>query len=102
MDDREASHGGGDAATALAWARLEEHFQRHTALIDRFRAAGPLAVVGMLQSGTNEAGDCLSPFERSALVERYCELFGGWPEECPLGATRTTPSAARAHERETR
>jgi hypothetical protein len=28
----------------------------------------------------NEDGDCLSQFERHALIERHCELFGIWPQ----------------------
>jgi hypothetical protein len=28
----------------------------------------------------NETGDRLSPFERDALIERQCELFGVWPQ----------------------
>jgi hypothetical protein len=37
-------------------------------------------VVRMWRSQTNEAGDRLSKFERDALVERHCELFGTWPD----------------------
>jgi hypothetical protein len=33
----------------------------------------------MWETDTNEAGERLSEFEREALVERYCELFGCWP-----------------------
>jgi hypothetical protein len=36
-------------------------------------------VLGMAQSGRNERGQNLSAFEREALVERHCELFGCWP-----------------------
>ena len=66
------------------WARLEEHFTYHASLVDRFRAAGPSAVLGMVQSGRNERGQILSAFEREALVKRHCEMFGYWPEiaEC--------------------
>jgi hypothetical protein len=63
------------------WARLEEHFAHHASLVDRFRAAGPPTVLGMAQSGRNERGQILSAFEREALVERHCELFGCWPDD---------------------
>jgi hypothetical protein len=69
-----------DAATARLWALLEEHFQHHALLVNRFRGAGPAEVVRMWTSRTNEAGEPLSQFERDALVERHCELLGGWPE----------------------
>jgi len=66
------------------WARLEEHFAHHASLVDRFSTAGPSAVLGMVQSGRNERGQILSAFEREALVERYCDICGSWPEivEC--------------------
>jgi hypothetical protein len=94
MNDGEGHHGSNDAAMAQAWARLEEHFQWHAGLIDRFRAAGALTVVGMLETGTNESGDCLSAFERNALVERYCELFGRWPDKHPRVPSTTTSGTA--------
>jgi hypothetical protein len=31
-------------------------------------------------SEINEHGECLSQFERDALIERHCELFGTWPD----------------------
>ena len=61
------------------WVRLEHHFSHHALLVGRFRAAGPRAVRGMLRRGRNERGDVLSAFERDALAERHCELFGYWP-----------------------
>jgi hypothetical protein len=36
-------------------------------------------LTGMWKSQANEKGEPLSQFERDALVERHCELFGGWP-----------------------
>jgi len=68
-------------ATSLAaqWAALEEHFQRHAKLVARFRETGRDAVVAMWKNQINEDGTPLSEFEREALVERYCELFGTWP-----------------------
>jgi hypothetical protein len=62
------------------WALLDEHFRHHARLIERFRDIDPAAVIRMWRSGTNEAGGQLSQFEREALVERHCELFGCWPE----------------------
>jgi len=34
----------------------------------------------MWKSQTNEDGKRLSQFERHALIERHCELFGTWPD----------------------
>jgi hypothetical protein len=34
----------------------------------------------MWKSQTNEDGKHLSQFERDALIERHCELFGTWPD----------------------
>jgi hypothetical protein len=61
------------------WAKLEQHFGHHALRIARFRNAGPTAVLSMLRSGRNERGNLLSTFEREALVERHCEIFGTWP-----------------------
>jgi hypothetical protein len=33
---------------------------------------------------TNERGEPLSQFEREALIERHCGLFGSWPEEADI------------------
>jgi len=38
------------------------------------------AVAPMWKSQTNEDGKRLSQFERDALIERHCELFGTWPD----------------------
>lgn len=64
---------------AAQWAALEEHFQRHAKLVARFRETDRNAVLIMWESQTNEGGTSLSEFEREALIERYCELFGTWP-----------------------
>jgi len=66
-------------ATAREWTRLQQHFCHHASLVERFRQAGPSSVVNMWRTGRNEAGELMSQFEREALMERYCELFGGWP-----------------------
>jgi len=34
----------------------------------------------MWKTQTNEDGVHLSQFERDALIERHCELFGTWPD----------------------
>ena len=70
----------GTKPNADQWALLEEHFHHHAHLIKRFRDTSPSAVTRMWKSGTNETGEPLSQFEIDALVERYCELFGSWPE----------------------
>jgi hypothetical protein len=64
----------------VQWALLDGHFRRHAKLVKRFRAAGRDSVVRMWGSQTNEDGEHLSQFEREALIERHCELFGTWPQ----------------------
>jgi hypothetical protein len=49
-------------------------------MVDRFGKASQDAVLRMWLNQTNENGEHLSEFERLALVERHCELFGTWPE----------------------
>jgi hypothetical protein len=71
---------------AAAWAALDDHFQHHVRLVERFREAGRDAVSHMWSSQTNEAGKRLSQFEREALMERHCELFGTWPARRPYRA----------------
>jgi hypothetical protein len=34
----------------------------------------------MWRNQTNEGGNRLTEFEREALIERHCELFGTWPD----------------------
>jgi hypothetical protein len=58
-------------------------------LTDRFRRAGRGAVRRIWASQTNERGEPLLPFEREALIERHCELFGTWPRLGSSGATVT-------------
>jgi hypothetical protein len=65
---------------AAEWAALDAHFEHHAKLVDRFRGADCEGVARMWKSQTNECGNPLSEFERHALVERYCELFGTWPD----------------------
>jgi hypothetical protein len=65
---------------AAEWAALAGHFEHHAKLVDRFRGANHDAVVRMWRNQTNEGGNRLTEFEREALIERYCELFGTWPE----------------------
>ena len=67
-------------AVAAQWAALDAHFQEHVNAVDRFRYADAEAVLRMWLSGINEHGECLSQFERDALIERHCELFGTWPD----------------------
>jgi hypothetical protein len=72
----------GDAvrtSPAIHWAALDAHFRRHAEVVNRFRFAGPGAVVRMWRNQATEDGKRLSQFEREALIERHCELFGTWP-----------------------
>src|SRR5262249_9605342 len=50
--------------------------QHHAGVVDRFRAADCDGVLSMWRSQTNEDGQYLSSFEREALIERHCQLFG--------------------------
>jgi hypothetical protein len=79
---------------AAQWAALEEHFQRHAKLVARFRETGRDAVVAMWENQINESGARLSEFEREALIERYCELFGAWP-----ACAQRTVGGAKTHTR---
>ena len=54
--------------------------REHASIVTYFRNANTVAVLQMLKSGVNDTGACLSQFERDALIERHCELFGRWPE----------------------
>ena len=65
---------------AAQWAVLDDHFGHHATLVARFRYADAEAVLRMWLSEINEHGDCLSQFERDALIERHCELFGTQPD----------------------
>ena len=69
------------ASVAADWAALDDHFQRHAKLVARFSQAGPDAVCRMWRHQINEDGASLSQFERDALIERHCELFGIWPTQ---------------------
>jgi hypothetical protein len=60
--------------------RLEAHFRNHAAAVERFRCAGRGDVIRMWCEGRNECGELLTAFERQALTERHCELFGRWPK----------------------
>ena len=62
------------------WQLLEEHFRQHARVVHHFRDMDAPTVVAMWKTGTNTTGERLSEFERAALIERHCELFGHWPE----------------------
>jgi hypothetical protein len=68
-----------NSASGSVWQQLEDHFRAQAQLLQRFAQATPSAVVHMWTAGTNELGEPLSAFEREALVERHCLLFGHWP-----------------------
>ena len=74
------SHGD---TLAAHWAALEKHFQHHAKLVARFRETGRETLVVMWQYQINESGMPLSQYEREALIERYCEVFGTWPACAP-------------------
>ena len=66
-------------ASAAVWQLLEDHFRLQAQVLQRFAQASPSAVLSMWKTDTNELGEPLSAFEREALVERHCLLFGHWP-----------------------
>jgi hypothetical protein len=68
-----------EEGSAAVWRQLEDHFQLQAQVLRRFAQARPSAVRRMWRSGTNDVGERLSAFEREALVERYCLLFGNQP-----------------------
>jgi hypothetical protein len=67
-------------SVAAHWAALDDHFQRHAKLVDRFRQCGPDTLRRMWKTQSGEDGVPLSQFERDALIEHHCELFGTWPD----------------------
>ena len=69
-----------NTSIAAQWAALDKHFAHHAMAVRRFRHADPDFVRRMWQTQRNEDGWALSQFEREALIERHCELFGTWPE----------------------
>jgi hypothetical protein len=70
---------GGVLTTTDQWKELETHFRHHASLVRRFRRANADLVLRMWQTSRNEFGKPLSSYEREALIERHCELFGTWP-----------------------
>jgi exonuclease VII small subunit len=62
------------------WLALDRHFAHHAEQVARFSGAKRSAVRRMWKTQTNEYGQPLSEFERAALIERHCELFGVWPQ----------------------
>jgi hypothetical protein len=66
---------------AANWAMLDDHFREHAKQVHRFSDAGPDALIRMWKSQSNEYGEPLSHFERQALIERHCEVFGTWPNQ---------------------
>jgi hypothetical protein len=69
-----------DGPADCPWQRLEDHFRDQAHVVNHFRDADAASVVAMWESRGNAEGEPLSRFERDALIERHCELFGTWPE----------------------
>jgi len=69
-----------EKSVSACWLALDSHFVHHAQLVDRFRGANRTDVRRMWKAQTNEHGVSLSDFERRALIERHCELFGVWPQ----------------------
>ncbi len=71
------------SSSATTWAHLREHFRFHKLMLNRFERAGPAAVLRMWRKQANEVGTPLTAFEREALGERQCLLFGVQPRHPP-------------------
>jgi predicted DNA-binding transcriptional regulator AlpA len=61
------------------WQGLYEDHEFTQRLSSRFERASPSAVVHMWETGSNETGKPLSPFELAALAERWGQIFGELP-----------------------
>jgi hypothetical protein len=77
--DLKGAHDGMPVTNSAQWTELEEHFRHHATLVRRFDRANAQLVLRMWKTSRNEFGRRLSSFEREALIERHCELFGTWP-----------------------
>jgi len=66
-------------ANTAQWNELETHFRHQATLVRRFERANAQLILRMWKTNRNEFGHPLSSFEREALIERHCELFGTWP-----------------------
>jgi len=62
-------------SVASQWVAFEDHFQQHANQVEHLRHARADAVACTRKYQTNEDGTRHSQFERSALIERHCELF---------------------------
>ena len=69
-----------EKSVSAYWFVLDSHFAHHAQQVGRFRDANRRDVRRMWKAQNNEHGEQLSDFERKALIERHCELFGAWPE----------------------
>jgi len=67
-------------SVSACWLVLDSHFASQALQVNRFRRANRTDVRRMWKNQTNEHGEPLSEFEREALIERHCELFGSWPQ----------------------
>jgi hypothetical protein len=68
-----------NTSVTTQWAVLDDHFRNRATVVNRFRHANAQAIARKWKTQTNEDGRRLSEFERDALNERHCELFGTWP-----------------------
>ena len=67
-------------SVCACWLALDTHFAYQAQQVARFRGTNRSVVRRMWKTQTNEHGQPLSIFERKALIERHCELFGTWPQ----------------------
>lgn len=70
-------------AIALAdeWLELKRYSDYRSALGSYFVDAKPHQLIAMWDTGKNEEGRELSPFEVEALVEAWCTTFGDLPPD---------------------
>jgi predicted DNA-binding transcriptional regulator AlpA len=72
-------------------AQYQEHL--HSSWVaERFRGSTPSDVIRMWESGQNERGQKLSQDEFAALVERWLELFGAYPDDTELPKASASPA----------
>jgi len=67
-------------SVSACWLALDTHFAYQARQVARFGGTNRSVVRRMWKTQKNEHGEPLSIFERKALIERHCELFGTWPQ----------------------
>jgi predicted DNA-binding transcriptional regulator AlpA len=85
-------------ALAAEWEDQCEESRRTASLVDHFKSATPSQLIRMWESGVNEYGRRLSPFELGALIERWCLVFGDLPPRLDHVSAANDPEPIDEHE----